>query len=51
MKVTSTLNTKRKLLEEARRKPDPMSREPGLRQDINKLNAQAHKLVPSLPHY
>lgn len=47
MKLLSQINSKKKAREDVRKKPDPMSREPGLRRDIDRLNTQAHNLVSS----
>lgn len=45
MKLVSRINSQKKTREDVKRKPDPMSREPGLRRDIDRLNTQAHTLV------
>ena len=45
MKLASQIKSKKKALEDVRRKADPMSEEPGLRRDIDRLNTQAHNLV------
>lgn len=45
MKLASQIKSKKKALEDVRKKADPMSEEPGLRRDIDRLNTQAHNLV------
>jgi hypothetical protein len=39
------MNNKKKLLVVQRSKPDPLSREPGLRRDVERLNTVSHNLV------
>lgn len=41
------MNNKKKLLAVQRSKPDPLSREPGLRRDVERLNTVSHNLVRS----
>ncbi len=48
LKLVSSLNGKKKLLADVKKKPDPLSREPGLRRDIDRFNTQCHNLVRCL---
>ncbi|KAK9915722.1 hypothetical protein WJX75_003203 [Coccomyxa subellipsoidea] len=45
LKLVSSMNNKKKLLVVQRSKPDPLSREPGLRRDVERLNTVSHNLV------
>ncbi|EIE27053.1 P-loop containing nucleoside triphosphate hydrolase protein [Coccomyxa subellipsoidea C-169] len=45
LKLVSSLNGKKKLLADVKKKPDPLSREPGLRRDVDRFNTQCHNLV------
>ncbi|BDA44497.1 Structural maintenance of chromosomes protein 5 [Coccomyxa sp. Obi] len=45
MKLVSQIRSRKKQQEDVRKKPDPMSRQPALRRDIDRLNTQAHNLV------
>jgi hypothetical protein len=49
MKMAAALRGKEKQLEAARKKPDPMQKEGGLRRDLNKHSSTADTLV-RIPH-
>lgn len=44
-KLEGALRSKQKALDTARRKPDPMAKEPELRRNIERLSAKAHGKV------
>ena len=44
-KLEAALRSKQKALEAARRKPDPLAKEPALRADVERLSAKAHDKV------